>query len=75
MSQYSLQFDFYASFAKPINHYNNARDKALSGFVIGALNLSNCCLIFDVDCSYGNIALFPYVNNEVGEGNGHNNSV
>ena len=75
MSQHSLQISFYSGFVKPVNHYKNTLDKALSGFVIGAFDLSDCYLVVDIDCSYGNIALFLYVNNEVGKENGYGNFV
>ena len=71
MSRHPPQVDFYSSCAKPVDHYDNVLDKALSGFVIGILDLSDCRLIVGVDCSCGNVALFLYVNNEVGERGGY----
>ena len=71
MSWHPPQVDFYSGCAKPVNHSDDVLDKALSGFVIGALDLSDCRLVVGVDCSCGNVALFLYVNNEVGEGGGH----
>lgn len=71
MSRHPLQVNFYSGCAKPVNYYDNVLGKALFGLVIGALDLSNCRLVVGVDCSCGNVALFLYVNKEVGKEGGH----
>lgn len=72
MSRHLPQVDFFSGCVKPVNHYDNDLDKALSKFVIGVLDLVDGRLVVSVDCSYGNIALFLYVNNdEVDERSGY----
>lgn len=68
VSRHPSQVDLYSDYAKPVNHYYNVLNKALSGLVIGVLNLSDCCLVVSVDCCGGNVALFVYVDNKFGEG-------
>lgn len=67
--------NFYSDCIKFINYYDNIIEKALFGFVIETLNFLDYCLVAGVNCSYGNVTLFFYFNNEIGKRDGYWNSV
>lgn len=71
MGRHPSYINFYSSRAELIGYCKDVLDKALSGFVIGVLDLPDYYLVVDVYRCCSDTALFLYIDNEFGEGGSH----